>query len=134
MANIPETKQILCIVKVHREIKKSNVVSNAIANVLAVGLGGVGGRIVNDFTLTLTDKYLYIDTNGYSTWGGLPEINNEEIIPIKDIDCFNVEGKDNEIIITITTCVNKKKMTFICNNENEHEMAIKMSKLIPALK
>lgn len=134
MTNIPKPKQILSIVKTHREIKNSDVVSNVIANVLAVGLRGVGGRIVNDFTLTLTDKYLYIDANGYSTWGGLPETNNEEMIPIKDIESFNIEEKDNEAIITIKTYKSKKEMIFICNNENEHKMAIKMYELIPALK
>lgn len=134
MTNIPEPKQILSIVKTHREIKNSDVVSNVIANVLAVGLRGVGGRIVNDFTLTLTDKHLYIDANGYSTWGGLPETNNEEMIPIKDIESFNIEEKDNEAIITIKTYKSKKEMIFICNNENEHKMAIKMYELIPALR
>lgn len=134
MTNIPEPKEILCIVKSHKEIKNAAVTSNVIANLLVTALGGVGGRITNDFTLTLTDKHLYIDANGYSTWGGLPETNNEEIIAIKDIDQFNIEEKNNEMVIILTTHLNTKKMLFICNNENEHKMAIKMSELITGLK
>jgi hypothetical protein len=134
MTNIPDPKEILCIVKSHKDIKNSQVASNVIANLLAVVLHGVGGRITNDFTLTLTDKHLYIDANGYSTWGGLPETNNEEIISIQDIDSFNVEEKDNETVIILTTSLNTKKIIFICNNENDHKMAIKMSELITGLK
>lgn len=134
MNNLPNPNKILCVVKSHKEVKNSQVVSNVIANLLVVALHGVGGRIVNDFTLTLTDTHLYIDANGYSTWGGLPETNNEEIISIKDIDDFNVEEKNNETIITLTTDLNKKKMFFICDNENEHKMALKMSELIIGLK
>ena len=134
MTNMPDPNKILCVVKSHKDVKNSQVVSNIIANTLVNVLHGVGGRIVNDFTLTLTDKHLYVDANGYSTWGGLPETENEEIIAIKDIDSFNVEDRDEETIITLTTLLNKKKMIFVCNNENEHKMAIKMSELIPALK
>jgi len=132
MTNIPEPNEILCIVKSHKEIKKSKVISNVTANLLATALHGVGGRVVNDFTLTLTDKYLYVDAKGYSTWGGLPETNSEDVIPLKDINSFNVEEKNNETVITITT-VNKKEMLFICNNENEHKMAVKMSELISGI-
>ncbi|MBU3142872.1 hypothetical protein [Clostridium sp. CF012] len=129
-----EPKNILCVVKTHKEIKKGKVTSNVAANLLVGALGGVGGRIVNDFTLTLTDKNLYIDANGYSTWGGIPETNNEDIISIKDIDCFNLQEENNENVITITTNGNEKKMIFICNDENEYKMAIKMYELIPGLK
>ncbi len=134
MTNKPEQNKILCIVKSHKEVNNSKVISNVIGNILANSLGSVGGRIVNDFTLTLTDKNLYIDGNSYSTWGGVPETNNEEIIPIKDIASFNVEEENKENVITIITNVNARKIKFICNNEDEHKMATKMYELIPGLK
>ncbi|SHK10236.1 hypothetical protein SAMN02745163_03230 [Clostridium cavendishii DSM 21758] len=130
MNNLNECTEVLCIVKSHKEITKSKVMSNFIANLLVAGLGGVGGRITNDFKLTLTESILYIDATGYSTWGGLPETENKETIDVKDITSFNVEKNDTESIITIKTAKNNDTMIFICNNEKEYTQALEMSNLI----
>lgn len=55
MDEIPESENILCSLKTHKEIKNSLVASNAISNLLS---GGIAGRVVNDFVLTLTQKHL----------------------------------------------------------------------------
>ena len=100
MAKIPESENILCSLKTHKEIKNSLVAANVISNLLS---GSIAGRIVNDFVLTLTQKHLYIAATSYSPWGGAAETNNEDIIPIKDIESFNVAEENNENVITITS-------------------------------
>ena len=117
MDKIIHSKNLLCSVKVYKVVENSEVVANVVANLLVNVLAGVGGRIVNDFTLRLTDKHLYIDANGYSTWGGLPETNNEYTIAIKDIDAFNIKVENSETIIEIKTSLIKKQLIFICKNE-----------------
>ena len=131
MAKISESENILCSLKTHKEIKNSLVASNVISNLLS---GGIAGRVVNDSVLTLTQRHLYIALTSYSPWGGAAETNNEYIIPIKDIESFNVAEENNENVITITINGNSKKMVFICNNGNDNKMAIKMFELIPGLK
>jgi hypothetical protein len=129
MSNIKE-ENVLCIVYSHKEVKNSKVLANFIANLL---LHAIPGRITNDFKLTLTDKNLHIEAIGYSTWGGLQETLYTETYPILDIDTFNVEDIEGEVLIKVKP-VDSKEMHFICNNENQREVALAMSRLVSDLK
>ena len=79
------------------------------------------------------DLRVFLSTSSAITATRWSKADIEDIIPIKDIESFNVEEKNNENVITITN-VNTKKMIFLCNDENDHKMAIKMFELIPGLK
>jgi hypothetical protein len=125
-----EQENILCSIYSHKEVKNSQVLLNFIANLF---LRAIPGRITNDFKLVLTDKNLHIEAIGYSTWGGLQETLYTESIPVKDIDSFNVESIEAELVIKIKP-VNKTEMNFICNGETQRDLAFAMARLIPDLK
>jgi hypothetical protein len=130
MSNLTEQENILCTVKSHKDVKNSQVIVNFITNLIS---RGVAGGVTNEFKLVLTDKNLYIESIGYSPWGGLSEVLNTETIAIKNIETFNVEVIENESIIRVNP-VNKKGMLFVCNSEDERELASAMARLIPDLK
>lgn len=123
-------ENILCTVQSHKEVKNSHVLANLIANTF---LGAVPGRITNDFKLTLTDKKLYIEAIGYSTWGGLQETLYTDSFPISAIEKFKVEDAEDELVIKIMV-TNNTEMNFICNNINQRDLALAMSRLITDLK
>ncbi|SHJ25780.1 hypothetical protein SAMN02745163_01583 [Clostridium cavendishii DSM 21758] len=133
MTDILKNESVLCIIKSHKNVGNSKVVANTIGNTIVNLLGGVGGRITNDFKLTLTTENLYIDAKSHSTWGGLPETVYEDKISIADIKTFEVKTEGKKEIIFLTT-KNDKTTSFIRDNEKEDNLAFEMAKLIAITK
>lgn len=103
-------EKVIFSIKVYKEIEDSEVVKNVIGNVAVGLLGGVGGDIVTDFNLILTDKHLCIEAIGYSAWGRLPETRYIEKILFKDIEQVESRHVNSEDIINIKLKGKKEKV------------------------
>lgn len=126
MSNTLNDETILCSINAYKEIKNSTIIGNILTNLMS---GGVGGRVINDFKLILTNENLYIEAIGYSTWGGIRETMSKDKISRDDIKSFEVKIEDSKEFITITK-TGEKKMIFIRDNEKKNNLASEMAKLI----
>lgn len=116
---------ILCSIKSHKEIKKSTVAVNFIANLF---LSSATGRIADDFIISLTKDNLYIEAYWYTTWGGLPDKLYTEKFSRNQIQEFEVRNEEGNEIIEITP-YGKKKMVFIRYNKDGDNLGELMKKL-----
>lgn len=120
-----EKELILCMIKSHKKIKKSNTFINFIANILN---GSIVGRIQDDFVISLTKDNLYIEAYWYTTWGGLPDKTYTKKYSRDQIQEFNVRNEEDNEIIEITP-KGKKKMVFLRYNKDGDNLAKVMKSL-----
>ncbi len=121
------SEEILCKIKVHKNISKKDIINNFIANILVIG-----GDIANDIFLILTKDTLYIEYKGHVALGYAEETRNIDKIPLNDIKSFEVTSKDFDELITLTT--SNTTINFIRNNNTKNNLALDFSKKLDSIK
>lgn len=122
-------EKVLCVIKTSKNIKNSSVVANIFTNLALSAFGGVAEDIPSTFKLTLTEKDLYVEAIGNSTFGNLPETRNIDKISRKNIKEFNVESNGEQEIIKLINEKNKS-VEFIRDNSKHDDLAQQMKNII----
>lgn len=122
-------EKVLCVIKTSKNIKNSSVIANIFTNLALSAFGGVAEDIPSIFKLTLTEKDLYVEAIGNSTFGNLPETRNIDKISRKNIKEFNVESNGDQEIIKLINEKNKS-VEFIRDNSKHDDLAQQMKNII----
>ncbi len=132
MIHIKEDETLLYSIEADNVVDRNEKIAN-ITMLTVVALFGVsGGEAPIKFNLSLTNKNLYLEAIGISSWGRLPETRYVEKILLKDIHEFSVklDGQYEEIYIEAGKNV---KLHLRRNNQNSDNIAQKISETIFAL-
>lgn len=132
MIHIKEDETLLYSIEADNVVDKNEKIAD-ITMLTVVALFGVsGGEAPIKFNLSLTNKNLYLEAIGISSWGRLPETRYVEKILLKDIHEFSVklDGQYEEIYIEARKNV---KLHLRRNNQNLDNIAQKISETIFAL-
>lgn len=132
MIHIKEDETLLYSIEADNVVDKNGKIAD-ITMLTVVALFGVsGGEAPIKFNLSLTNKKLYLEAIGISSWGRLPETRYVEKILLKDIHEFSVklDGQYEEIYIEAGKNV---KLHLRRNNQNLDNIAQKISETIFAL-
>lgn len=132
MIHIKEDETLLYSIEADNVVDKNEKIAD-ITMLTVVALFGVsGGEAPIKFNLSLTNKNLYLEAIGISSWGRLPETRYVEKILLKDIHEFSVklDGQYEEIYIEVRKNV---KLHLRRNNQNLDNIAQKISEIIFAL-
>lgn len=132
MIHIKKDETLLYSIEADNVVDKNEKIAD-ITMLTVVALFGVsGGEAPIKFNLSLTNKNLYLEAIGISSWGRLPETRYVEKIRLKDIHEFSVklDGQYEEIYIEARKNV---KLHLRRNNQNVDNIAQKISETIFAL-
>lgn len=132
MIHIKEDETLLYTIEADNVVDKNEKIAD-ITMLTVVALFGVsGGEAPIKFNLSLTNKNLYLEAIGISSWGRLPETRYVEKILLKDIHEFSVklDGQYEKIYIEAGKNV---KLHLRRNNQNLDNIAQKISETIFAL-
>lgn len=117
-------EDVIMRLKVKRLIKKKDMISNFIGNLLTAA----GGDIADKVYLTLTKDSLYLEYIGHGEIGYVEEIRRIDKLSLEDIKEFLIIVKDDEEVIKIAT--KNKEFSFIRDNLNKDNLALAMGKVI----
>lgn len=116
---IMKDESILYEIQAENIILNENKVENTLGIIAVSLLGVVGGEPPVKFNITITNKSLYLEAIGLSSWGRLEESRYVQKIKFEDVKAFNVNYKEDKELIELTT--NKNKTLYLARSNKEND-------------
>lgn len=120
---LENNEQVISRISCYRKITNIEVVNSFLLNFfVCTNTAPLVGQIVDDYTLTLTNKNIYIESIYYSPWEGIYSVMNTSKIPLKKVVSFDIykENKDEYIVIKSNE---NKELKLIIKDKKSREKA-----------
>lgn len=120
---LENNEQVISRISCYRKITNIEVVNSFLLNFfVCTNTAPLVGQIVDDYTLTLTNKNIYIESVYYSPWEGIYSVMNTSKIPLKKVVSFDIykENKDEYIVIKSNE---NKELKLIIKDKKSREKA-----------